>query len=81
LLAALLDNPTPTATPSSTFTADATNFQGDINEGEVTLDPTKTYKLTGKIQVNSATLTIPAGTTIEGTGGTSSYIAIAKVVN
>jgi uncharacterized protein with beta-barrel porin domain len=32
-----------------------------------------------KIQVNSgATLTIPAGTTIEGTGGTSSYIAIAQ---
>jgi hypothetical protein len=69
------DNPTPTATPSSTFTADATNFQGDINEGEVTR-PYKTYKLTGKIQVNGATLTIPAGTTIEGTGGTSSYIAI-----
>jgi hypothetical protein len=44
------DNPTPTATPSSTFTADATNFQGDINEGEVTLDPTKTYKLTGKFK-------------------------------
>jgi hypothetical protein len=73
------DNPTPTATPSSTFTANATNFQGDINEGEVTLDPAKTYKLTGKIQVNSgATLTIPAGTIIEGTGGTSSYIAIAQ---
>jgi hypothetical protein len=34
------DNPYTTATPSSTFT-DATNFQGDINEGEVTLDPTK----------------------------------------
>jgi hypothetical protein len=53
LIASCCDNPTPTATPSSTFTADATNFQGDINEGEVTLDPTKTYKLTGKIQVNS----------------------------
>ena len=73
------DNPTPTTTPSSTFTADATNFQGTINDGDVTLDATKTYKLTGKIQVNSgATLTIPAGTVIEGTGGTSSYIAIAQ---
>jgi hypothetical protein len=41
------DNPTPT--PSSTFTADATNFQGDINEGEVTLDPTKNV-LTGKFK-------------------------------
>jgi hypothetical protein len=78
LLAASSDNPTPTATPSSTFTADATNFQGDINEGEVTLDPTKTYKLTGKLVNSGATLTIPAGTTIEGTGGTSSYIAIAQ---
>jgi hypothetical protein len=73
------DNPTPTNPPSATFTADATNFQGDINEGEVTLDATKKYKLTGKIQVNSgATLTIPAGTIIEGTGGTASYIAIAQ---
>jgi hypothetical protein len=46
LLAASSDNPTPTATLH--LHADATNFQGDINEGEVTLDPTKTYKLTGK---------------------------------
>ncbi|SEA80482.1 hypothetical protein SAMN05443667_10919 [Flavobacterium gillisiae] len=73
------DNPTPTTTPSSTFTADATNFQGTINDGIVTLDATKTYKLTGKIQVNNgATLTIPAGTIIQGTGGTSAYIAIAQ---
>jgi len=73
------DTPAPTTLPSSTFTADPTNFQGTISDGEVTLDPTKTYKLTGKIQVNSgATLIIPAGTIIEGTGGTSSYIAIAQ---
>ena len=73
------DNPTPSTPTSSTFTADANNFQGTINDGEVTLDPTKTYKLSGKIQVNSgATLTIPAGTVIQGTGGTSAYIAIAQ---
>ena len=73
------DNPTPSTTPSSTFTANASNFQGTINDGEVTLDATKTYKLTGKLQVNSgATLNIPAGTVIEGTGGTASYIAIAQ---
>ncbi|WP_369752667.1 hypothetical protein AB3G34_12990 [Flavobacterium sp. WC2409] len=73
------DTPTPTTPPSSTFVADATNFQGTISDGEVTLDATKTYKLTGKIQVNSgATLIIPAGTVIEGTGGTSAYIAIAQ---
>jgi len=73
------DTPTPTTPPSSTFVADAANFQGTISDGEVTLDATKTYKLTGKIQVNSgATLIIPAGTRIEGTGGTSAYIAIAQ---
>lgn len=65
--------------PSSNFVVDANNFQGNINEGEVTLDASKTYKLTGKLQVNSgATLNIPAGTKIEGTGGTASYIAVAQ---
>lgn len=73
------DNPTPTTPPSSTFTADANNFQGTITDGVVTLDATKTYKLSGKLQVNSgATLTIPAGTVIQGTGGTQAYIAIAQ---
>jgi hypothetical protein len=39
----------------------------------------KRYKLTGKIQVNNgATLTIPAGTRIESSGGTASYIAVAQ---
>lgn len=67
------------STPSSSFVADANNFKGTISDGEVTLDATKTYRLTGKLQVNDgATLTIPAGTVIEGTGGTSAYIAIAQ---
>jgi hypothetical protein len=45
------ENPTPSTPPSSSssFTADANN-QGTINDGQVTLDATKTYKLTGKIQ-------------------------------
>jgi hypothetical protein len=65
--------------PSSSFVANPDNFTGTINDGEVILDATKTYKLTGKIQVNSgATLTIPAGTVIAGTGGTASYIAVAQ---
>ena len=64
---------------SSTFTADATNFKGDINDGTVTLDPTQTYNLTGKLIVNDgAKLVIPAGTTIEASGGTQSYIAVAQ---
>ena len=33
--------------PSSTFVVDPNNFQGTIADGEVTLDASKTYKLTG----------------------------------
>jgi hypothetical protein len=70
------DNSTPT---TSTFVANATDFQGVITTGEIILDASKVYKLTGKIQVNEgATLTIPAGTLIEGTAGTASYIAVAQ---
>lgn len=70
------DEPTP---PSSSFVADANNFQGTITDGTVTLNAGLIYKLTGKIQVNNgATLTIPAGTRIEGMNGTSSYIAVAQ---
>ena len=72
------DESTPSG-PSSSFVANANDFKGTINDGVVTLVAGATYKLTGKIQVNSgATLTIPAGTRIEGTGGTSAYIAVAQ---
>lgn len=65
--------------PTTSFVANPSDFKGEINSGDVVLDATKTYKLTGTLQVNSgATLTIPAGTIIEGTNGTSSYIAIAQ---
>ena len=65
--------------PSSSFVVNANDFKGTITDGEVVLDAGTTYKLTGKIQVNSgATLTIPAGTVIQGVGGTSAYIAIAQ---
>lgn len=61
------------------FVVNANDFQGTITSGEVTLNASTIYKLTGKLQVNSgAILTIPAGTTIEATGGTSAYIAIAQ---
>jgi len=64
---------------SSTFVVNPTDFKGTITEGEVVLVSGTTYKLSGKIQVNDgATLTIPAGTRIEGTGGTASYIAVAQ---
>jgi hypothetical protein len=64
--------------PSSTFELNANDFKGDINDGEVVLNSGTVYKLTGKLVVNDgATLTIPAGTRIEGTSGTS-YIVVAQ---
>ena len=68
-----------TVDPGSTFVVNPTDFKGTISDGEVTLDANVVYKLTGKIQINSgAILTIPAGTKIEGLGGTSAYIAVAQ---
>lgn len=73
------DNNNDSKKPTSTFVADANDFKGIISDGEVVLDASTVYKLTGKLQVNSgATLTIPAGTVIQGTGGTKAYIAIAQ---
>ncbi|MCM5661757.1 hypothetical protein [Galbibacter mesophilus] len=59
---------------------DPNDFRGDLNDGDnVTLDPTLTYNLTGALVVNAgATLTIPQGTRIVASGGTSSYIAVAQ---
>ena len=65
--------------PSSTFEINPSNFQGEINDGEVTLNSNTVYSLTGKLQINDgASLIIPAGTKIQGVGGTSAYIAVAQ---
>ena len=58
----------------------AADFRGELLAGQsATLDPNQVYNLTGSFIVRGgATLTIPAGTTIEATGGTSSYIAVAQ---
>jgi hypothetical protein len=65
--------------PSSTFEVNPLDFKGQINDGEVILNASTVYKLTGRLQVNNgATLTIPAGTIIEGVGGTASFIAVAQ---
>ena len=50
----------------SVSTVDPNNLKGDIKSGTtVTLDPSKTYHLTGKLLVeNGATLIIPAGTKV-----------------
>ncbi|UOB16344.1 hypothetical protein [Abyssalbus ytuae] len=56
----------------------STELQGDITE-DVTLDSSKEYSLTGSLIVeDGASLTIPAGTVIKATGGTSAYIAVAQ---
>lgn len=54
------------------------DFKGDVT-GTVTLDATKVYKLTGALMVkNGGKLIIPAGTRIEATGGTSSFITVEQ---
>lgn len=58
----------------------AADFKGELTSGQsATLNPNLVYNLTGSFIVRGgATLTIPAGTRIEATGGTSSYIAVAQ---
>ena len=72
------DEDTKEADNSVVINAD--DFKGELKSGQsATLDPTKVYKLTASFVVRGgATLTIPAGTRIEATGGTKSYIAIAQ---
>lgn len=73
------DDDNKPSTPGSSFVPNPAQFQGDINDGDVILDASLTYNLTGPIIINDgATLTIPAGTKIQGTGGTSAYIAVAQ---
>jgi hypothetical protein len=66
-------------TANTGSTIDANNFQGKISSGTtVTLDATKTYKLTGKLLVeNGATLIIPAGTKIVASQG-ATYVIVDR---
>ena len=65
---------------NNAVTINPADFKGELLAGQsATLDPTQVYNLTGSFIVRGgATLTIPAGTRIEATGGTASYIAIAQ---
>ena len=70
---------TQTPGQNDEFKADPNKLEGTITKGTVTLDATKEYQLTGKLVVaNGAKLVVPAGTTIVGINGTSSYIAVAQ---
>ena len=72
-------NDDDTVVTNPTDSVDPTNFQGKIEAGKtITLDPTKTYKLTGKLLVESgATLIIPAGTKIEAKQG-ANYLIVDR---
>ncbi|WP_322551416.1 hypothetical protein [Flavobacterium psychraquaticum] len=64
---------------NSNFIVNPNDFKGDINVGNVTLQSNTIYKLTGPLVINEGTsLTIPAGTRIEATGGTSAYIVVTQ---
>ncbi|RMZ59447.1 hypothetical protein D1632_07340 [Chryseobacterium nematophagum] len=66
-------------TEESVTTLDPTNFQGKIAAGTtLTLDPTKEYRLTGKLSVeNGATLVIPAGTKVVASEG-ATYLIVER---
>lgn len=67
------------STGGSSFVLNSADFKGTINDGTITLNPAETYQLTGALIVeDGASLVIPAGTTVEATGGTSAYIAVAQ---
>ncbi|MCO6175017.1 hypothetical protein NHF50_08150 [Flavobacterium sp. NRK F10] len=69
---------------TSSFVLVQNDLKGNINDGEVILQSGLTYKLTGKLIVNSgATLTIKEGAIIEATDPTEAspairYIAVAQ---
>lgn len=73
------DDTTITPNPSN-VNIDVNNFKIALNSGDkLVLDATKTYTMTGPVIVNNgAELTIPAGTKINCTGGTSTYVAVAQ---
>lgn len=66
-------------TEVTTPSVDPANFKGSIAAGTtVTLDPSKTYSLTGKLLVeNGATLIIPAGTKIVAAQG-ANYLIVDR---
>ncbi|MBP6576439.1 MAG: hypothetical protein KA796_02105 [Chryseobacterium sp.] len=73
------DDTTITPNPSN-VTIDPNNFKGTLNSGDkLVLDASITYRMTGALIVNNgAELTIPAGTRILCTGGTTTYLAVAQ---
>lgn len=69
-----------TSSTGGVVSINAADFKGELLSGQsATLDASQVYSLTGAFVVKGgATLTIPAGTRIEATGGVGSYIAVAQ---
>ncbi|MGC6437654.1 MAG: hypothetical protein ACON4B_01600 [Flavobacteriaceae bacterium] len=75
-----IDSENSTSSGTS-FELDPNNFQGNIQNGTISLNPTTSYKLTGALVVKAgATLNIPAGTTITAAAGTgtTAYIGVER---
>ncbi|WP_379964673.1 hypothetical protein [Epilithonimonas sp. UC225_85] len=65
----------------NTSSVDPSNFKGDITTN-ITLDPSKTYTITGKVAVKAgASLTIPAGTKFQVTAGELNSDGTVKAVS
>ena len=63
---------------SNTCDVSTVELEGEVTEA-IELDASVSYELSGAYVVqDGGSLTIPAGTTIKATGGTSSYIAVAQ---
>lgn len=73
------DDTTITPNPSN-VNIDPSNFKIALNSGDkLVLDANVTYTMTGPVIVNNgAEITIPAGTKINCTGGTNTYLAVAQ---
>ena len=75
-----IDDENSTA-PSTSFELNPNDFQGTIQNGTVSLNPTVNYRLTGALVVKEgATLNIPAGTIITAAAGTttSAFIGVER---
>lgn len=75
-----IDDENSTA-PSTSFELNPNYFQGTIQNGTVSLNPTVNYRLTGALVVKEgATLNIPAGTIITAAAGTttSAFIGVER---
>ncbi len=73
------DDEIPVVSPTG-IASNPNDFKGEVKSGEtVTLDAAKIYKITGSVIVrDGGKLVIPAGTKLEASGGTSSFVVVEQ---